>query len=73
MTWEQARGCEQMGMTFGPHTVTHPILSRTTDAQANDEITESWKRVREELNSPVSVFVIQMEAGKILALEKQIF
>ena len=27
MSWEQLRACEQMGMTFGPHTVTHPVLS----------------------------------------------
>lgn len=56
MTWDQARACERIGMTFGPHTVTHPILSRTTDVQAKDEITESWKRVREQLNDPVPVF-----------------
>ncbi|MBP6262004.1 MAG: polysaccharide deacetylase family protein [Nitrospira sp.] len=56
MTWDQARDCERIGMTFGPHTVTHPILSRTTDVQAKDEIMESWKRVREELNSPVPIF-----------------
>lgn len=56
MTWDQARACERIGMTFGPHTVTHPILSRTTDVQAKDEIMESWKRVREELNHPVPIF-----------------
>ena len=56
MTWDQARDCERTGMTFGPHTVTHPILSRTTDVQSKDEITKSWKRVQEELHGPVPIF-----------------
>lgn len=56
MTWDQARDCERLGMTFGPHTVTHPILSRTTDVQAKDEIVQSWRRVRAELQAPVPIF-----------------
>lgn len=56
MTWDQARGCEQQGMTFGPHTVTHPILSRTTDEQSKWEIRHSWERLRAELSHPVPIF-----------------
>src|SRR5664279_1968910 len=56
LTWEQARACEQHGMTFGPHTLTHPILSRTSDAQAEFEITQSWMRLRQELKNPAPVF-----------------
>ena len=56
MTWDQLRACEQLGMTFGPHTVTHPILSRVSDEQSRWELTESWRRVVEEARHPVPVF-----------------
>ena len=56
MSWEQARGCERRGMTFGPHTVTHPILSRTSDSQSAEEIRASWRRVSDEVRSPVPIF-----------------
>ena len=45
-----------MGMTFGPHTVTHPVLSRATTDVATSEISESWARLREEVRTPVPVF-----------------
>ena len=57
LSWDEARTFESRGViAFGPHTVTHPILPRTTDAQAAWEITESWARLRAELRSPVDVF-----------------
>ncbi|MSN27157.1 MAG: polysaccharide deacetylase family protein [Geobacter sp.] len=56
MTWGDARNCEKGGMTFGPHTVTHPILSRSTTEVAEWEITESWSRLCAELQNPVPVF-----------------
>ena len=55
MTWADLRRCEKMTMTFGPHTVTHPILSRTDDAQARFELTESWNRLKAEAASPVPI------------------
>ena len=49
MTWDQMRALSAGGgVTFGPHTVTHPILAQTSDAQSEYEITESWRRLREE-------------------------
>lgn len=56
MTWDQLRKCEGMGMTFGPHSVTHPVLSRTTDEAAGYEIAESWARLRTEARNPVPIF-----------------
>jgi peptidoglycan/xylan/chitin deacetylase (PgdA/CDA1 family) len=56
MTWDDARACEKRGMTFGPHSVSHPILSRTTSERAEWEITESWDRLRAEMQNPVPVF-----------------
>jgi len=56
MSWDDARRCERLGVTFGPHTVTHPILSRVTDAAAAFEIGESWRQLRERTAATVPVF-----------------
>jgi peptidoglycan/xylan/chitin deacetylase (PgdA/CDA1 family) len=56
MTWADLRRCEGSTMTFGPHTVTHPVLSRTPDSQSRFEITESWKRLRAEAARPDPVW-----------------
>lgn len=56
MTWDDARRVEKSGMTFGPHTVTHPIMARATDTQAPHEIAESWRRLQQELTRPDPIF-----------------
>lgn len=56
MTWDQVRACEKNGMTFGPHTVTHPILARASDEQCRREIEVSWERLQAEVDRPVPVF-----------------
>lgn len=56
VTWDQVRVSEKTGVTFGPHTVTHPILSRTRADQADAEITGSWNRLCNELQSPLPLF-----------------
>jgi peptidoglycan/xylan/chitin deacetylase (PgdA/CDA1 family) len=56
MTWKAARGLAAHGVTFGPHTVTHPVLDRTSEEHARQEITESWLRIREVLEAPLPVF-----------------
>jgi peptidoglycan/xylan/chitin deacetylase (PgdA/CDA1 family) len=68
MTWDQARSCEQQGMTFGPHTVRHPILSKTTDDQCAGEISDSWGRLCSQVRRPVPIFCYpngrQLDFGK---------
>ena len=56
ISWEHIRTCEKLGMTFGPRTVTHPVLIRTMFDVTNYEITESWARLRAEARSPAPVF-----------------
>jgi peptidoglycan/xylan/chitin deacetylase (PgdA/CDA1 family) len=56
MAWDDVRRLEGRGVAFGAHSVTHPILSRTTAVQAEREIRESWERVRAETAAPVPVF-----------------
>ena len=56
LTWDEARQLENRGIAFGPHSVTHPVLSSTTTEHAASEIAESWERLRAELQDPVPVF-----------------
>lgn len=46
--WDDVRRLSRRGVTFAPHSVTHPILSRVSDEQSHFEIAESWRRVRDE-------------------------
>lgn len=55
LTWEQIRALEGAGVRFAPHTVTHPVLSQLDDVRAAWEISESWRRVCEELDDPMPV------------------
>lgn len=56
MTWGDLRAAERGGMQFGAHTLTHPVLSRTSDRQAQSEIVESWSRLRAMASAPVPIF-----------------
>jgi peptidoglycan/xylan/chitin deacetylase (PgdA/CDA1 family) len=56
MTWDEVRACGRRLTSFGPHTVSHPILSRTGDAQSRREVEESWLRLREETEAAIGVF-----------------
>jgi len=56
MTWDTARELEKKGISFGPHTVSHPILARVSDDKSEREIVKSWKRINEELANPVPIF-----------------
>lgn len=55
LSWDEIRALESTGTRFAPHTVTHPILSKTGDDQARREIEESWRRVQQELSRPTPV------------------
>jgi peptidoglycan/xylan/chitin deacetylase (PgdA/CDA1 family) len=56
LSWEMARDLENKGIQFGPHTVSHRILSRLDSADMEFEITASWQRLQDELASPCPVF-----------------
>jgi peptidoglycan/xylan/chitin deacetylase (PgdA/CDA1 family) len=56
MNWNEVRALSGRGVTFGPHTVTHPILSQVDDGRAEREISESWRAVREATEAAVPVF-----------------
>jgi peptidoglycan/xylan/chitin deacetylase (PgdA/CDA1 family) len=56
MTWDDARRLERGGMSFGPHSVMHPILSFAGDDEVEREVAGSWARLREEVTRPMPVF-----------------
>lgn len=56
MTWDHVRTRERQGMTFGAHSVSHPILSRMQTEGAIREVTESWRRLQAEVRNPVPIF-----------------
>jgi peptidoglycan/xylan/chitin deacetylase (PgdA/CDA1 family) len=56
MRSEQVVQLHEAGMEIGGHTVRHPILTETPDAQALHEITEGRSRLRQLTGAPVSVF-----------------
>jgi peptidoglycan/xylan/chitin deacetylase (PgdA/CDA1 family) len=56
LSWDDIRFLGERGVMFGPHSVSHPILSRASAAQADEEIGVSWKRLRSETEAVVPVF-----------------
>ena len=56
MSWDDVRRCAKFGVTFGPHSVTHPILPQVDAARADWEMRESWRRLCAECDATVPVF-----------------
>jgi hypothetical protein len=56
MSWDEARACARCGVTYGPHTVTHPILSQADPQASIEEIEESWWRLQQETDAAIPVF-----------------
>lgn len=56
MSWDMVREMRAGGMTFGGHTVTHPILANLSAEQQDWEIAECKRRLVEELGEPIEAF-----------------
>ena len=56
ITWEQARALDAGGVEIGSHTVSHPILTTTDDAQLEAELRDSRARLEAELGRRVELF-----------------
>jgi peptidoglycan/xylan/chitin deacetylase (PgdA/CDA1 family) len=56
LNWQQVRAMQHAGITFGSHTVTHPVVSRLTAAELEYELLESKKRLESGLNKLVGDF-----------------
>lgn len=56
LSWEDTRRLEGQGISFGPHTMSHPILIKTTEADAGWQISESWKLLQQRVARPLPIF-----------------
>jgi peptidoglycan/xylan/chitin deacetylase (PgdA/CDA1 family) len=56
LSWDEVREMAANGISFGSHTVTHPILARVTPEQLTDEVVQSKEALERELNKPAMAF-----------------
>jgi len=56
LTWDQIRSMCAAGVTFGSHTMTHPVVSRLTAPQIESELRQSKAVMEERLGTPVRHF-----------------
>ncbi|HWP23818.1 MAG TPA: polysaccharide deacetylase family protein [Candidatus Binatia bacterium] len=56
LNWEDVRHMSQRGITFGSHTVTHPVLSKISLQRAREEIRASKTIIESNLQAPVKHF-----------------
>ena len=56
LSWDEVRAMAQDGISFGAHTVHHPILSRVTSRQVREEVVKSREVIEKELGISVTSF-----------------
>lgn len=56
MTWDMLRELQACGMSFGGHTVNHPILANATADQQDWEVGECRRRLIDELGVAIDAF-----------------
>jgi len=56
LSWDEVKKMAKNGVSFGCHTVTHPILSRLTKEEARKEIVDSTKLIKENAGVDVESF-----------------
>jgi peptidoglycan/xylan/chitin deacetylase (PgdA/CDA1 family) len=52
MSWEELRDLSNRGVEIGSHTVTHPHLTRLSDAELDQELRSSRSQLEDELGKP---------------------
>ena len=54
MTWEMIREMNAVGMEFGAHTVTHPVLANLSADEQGQELCESRLQLEKQFGKPVT-------------------
>ena len=54
--WKALRGLDPAVVTIGSHTLTHPILPKTTGEELEREVRDSRRRLESGLQRPVDIF-----------------
>ncbi|MBN1585335.1 polysaccharide deacetylase family protein [Candidatus Uhrbacteria bacterium] len=63
MTWENVRELADAGMEMGSHTVSHPFLTRISDAQVQNELKGSKRILEKKLSKKITSFAYPYGAG----------
>lgn len=71
LTWDKIKEMAKNGISFGAHTVNHPILSRMSIEMAEREIRESKRTIEEKLKKTATSFAYPF--GKKTQYTPQIF
>jgi len=56
LSWEEVREMSEHNISFGSHTVSHPVLSFLSEREGRLEICESKKVIEEKTQKPVKTF-----------------
>ena len=56
LNWEQVKEMSDSGITFGAHTLNHPMLTRISLEDARKEIADSKRVLEEKIQKPVKYF-----------------
>ena len=56
LTWEQCRRMAELGISFGAHTLTHPILPQTEAVEMKQEIADSKASIEAQVGCRVRYF-----------------
>ena len=56
LSWDEVKLMSKNKITFGAHTVTHPILSCMSLEAASQEIMDSKRAIEQQIDSPVRLF-----------------
>jgi peptidoglycan/xylan/chitin deacetylase (PgdA/CDA1 family) len=56
LTWDDLRQLQRQGLYVGAHTCSHPILAQVTAEEARREISQSQRRLQEELGQTWPIF-----------------
>jgi peptidoglycan/xylan/chitin deacetylase (PgdA/CDA1 family) len=56
LTWEQVKEMSQNRISFGAHTVNHPILTRISDEEARREVIDSKESIEGRIAQQVTTF-----------------
>lgn len=56
LSWEQIRTMDRAGISFGSHTISHPMVSRLTQQEMKTELLESKRMIEQCLGHPVHSF-----------------
>jgi len=56
LSWDEIREMDKYNISFGSHTVTHPVLSSIYKNDVLQEISESKKIIEEKIQKPVTTF-----------------